>query len=100
MHGDGIAVTNRALAHARNITPAKCHSMKTLTQDQPTANKATFTQYGVIIVDSLFKADLSEPDVYKPRGPRTVGRLAENQRLKTLLAVMTWLQVIRLTTGR
>lgn len=40
--------------------------MKTLTQDHPAANKATFTQYGVIILDSLFKADLSKPAVYKP----------------------------------
>lgn len=63
---------NRAQAHTWNIIPPKCHSKKTLTQDHPAANKATFTQYGVIILDSLFKADLSKPNVYKPRVPRTV----------------------------
>lgn len=63
--------TERRLTHG-NIIPAKCHSMKTLTQDCPTANKATFTQYGVITLDSLLEADLSEPAVYKPRGLRTV----------------------------
>lgn len=30
------------------------------------SHKATFAQYGVIILDSLFKADLSQPAVYKP----------------------------------
>lgn len=64
---------------AWNITPAKCHCLKTLTQGRPTANKATFTQYGVIILDSLLKADLSEPAVDKPRGPRTISQLAKTK---------------------
>ncbi len=79
MHKDGIMMTNGAQAHTWNIIPAKCHSMKTLTQDRPAANKATFTQYGVIILDSLLKADLSKPAVYKPGGPRTVSRLAKTK---------------------
>lgn len=79
MHKDGIMITDRAQAHTWNIIPAKCHSMKTLTQDCPTANKATFTQYGVIILDLLLKADLSKPAVYKPRGPRTIRQLARTK---------------------
>lgn len=62
MNKDGIMMTNRVRgSHTWNIIPAKCHSVKTLTQDRPTANKATFTQYGVIILDLLLKADLSKP---------------------------------------
>lgn len=34
----------------------------------PAANKATLTQYGVIILDLLLKADLLKFTVYKPRG--------------------------------
>lgn len=62
-----------------NIIPAKCHLMKTLTQDQPTANKATLSQYGVIILDWLLKADLLKLAVYKPRGLRTVSRTAKTK---------------------
>lgn len=76
MHKDGIMMTNRVQAHTWNTIPAKSHSMKTMTQDRPTANKATFTQYGVIILDLLLKADLSKPAVYKPRGLKTVTQLA------------------------
>lgn len=76
----------------------KCHSMKTLTQDRPTANKATFTQYGVIILDSLLKADLSKPAVYKPEGAEDSQSAGQNQRVKTLLSVMKYQLVIRLAT--
>lgn len=71
-------------ARTWNIISAECHSLRTLTQvepsDHPTANKATFTQYGVIILDSLLKADLSEPAVYKPRGPEDNQSAIQNWR--------------------
>lgn len=75
-------------AHTWNIIPAECHSMKTLTQDRLTANKATFTQCGVIILDSLLKDDLSRPAVYKPRGLRAISQLAKTKGKITLLSVM------------
>lgn len=98
MHKDGIMMTTGVHAHTWNIIPAKCHSMKTLTQDRPTANKATFTQYGVIILDSLLKDDLSELAVYKPRGLRAISQLAKTKGKITLLSVMKYQLIITLAT--
>lgn len=78
-------MTNRGQAHTWNIIPAKCHFMKTLTQACPTENKATFTQYGVIILDLLLKDDLSEPAVYKPRGMKTISKQTKTKGEKSLL---------------
>lgn len=98
MHKDDIMRTNGAQAHTRNITPAECHSIKTLTQDCPTANKATFTQYGVIILDSLLKDDLSKAPVYKPRGLRVISQLAQANGKIPLLCVMKYQLIITAAT--
>lgn len=63
-----------------------------------TENKAIFTQYGVIILDSLLKADLSSAAVYKPRGPVDNQSASQIQTEKTLLSDMKYQLVMRLAT--
>jgi len=61
--------------------------MTTRTQGCPAANKDTFTQYGVIILDLLLKDDLLKPEVYKPGEPRTISRRAKTKKGKKNTAV-------------
>lgn len=44
------------------------------------SKQTPLTQYGVIILDLLLKADLSKPALYKPEGPRAVSQQAKAEK--------------------
>ena len=108
MHRDGIVmIRGKGLHREGNAIQIKCHPVENTDARKmfrlyvrcvQKAQKATLTQYRVIVPDLLFKVDLSEHAVYKSRGTVDNQPAIQNQWKKPCLYAMKYQYVMRLAT--